>query len=208
MEIDGGDLEIVDQFCYLGEMMTCELGERQAAKVRIAGAWKKWREITSLLVNKTIPLRRRAGIYSTCVRPVMLYGPETWATTKAIEKISSSDQRIMRHMVHVRWEDRVPTEEGRRRCGVKDIIDVLRRNRLRWYGYVRRREDDHVLRRTSEMEVEGARPRRRSKETWKRCVEEDMRNEYKGGNCLQLKRARETHKPFNSIRNKDVKRRG
>ena len=30
MEVDEGDLEIVDQFCYLGEMMTSEwLQERQ-----------------------------------------------------------------------------------------------------------------------------------------------------------------------------------
>ncbi len=54
-------------------------------------------------------------------------------------------------MAHVRWEDGVPTEEVRRRCGVKDIKDVLRRSRLRWNGHVRRREDDHVLRRASEQ---------------------------------------------------------
>ncbi len=60
-----------------------------------------------------------------------------------------------------------------RRCGVKDVIEVLR-SRLRRCGHVRRREADHVLRR-SEMEVEGARPRGRPKETWKRWVEEDTR---------------------------------
>ncbi len=76
-------------------------------------------------------------------------------------------------MAHVRWEDRVPTEEVRRRCGVKDVKDVLRRGRLRWYGPVRR--DDHVLRIASEMEVEGVRPRERPRKTWKRYVEDDMR---------------------------------
>ena len=176
MEVDGGNLEIVDQFCYLGEMMACEGGAGEAARIRIAAAWNKWREISSLLVNKTIPLRNRAGIYCACVRPVMLYGAETWATTKVIEKkISSSDQRMLRHMAHVKWEDRVPSEEVRRRCGVKNIVDIMRRSRLRWYGHVKRREEDHVLRRALEMEVEGARPRGRPKKTWKRCVEEDMR---------------------------------
>jgi len=61
----------------------------------------------------------------------MLYGTETWATTKVIEKkIFSCDQRMLKHMAHVRWEDRVTTEEVRR-CGVNDIMDVLKRNRLR-----------------------------------------------------------------------------
>ncbi len=39
----------------------------------------------------------------------------------------------------------------------------------------KRREEDQILRRASEMVVEGVRPRGRPKKTWKRCVEEDMR---------------------------------
>ena len=82
--------------------MACESGAREAARVRIAAAWNKWREISSLLTNKNIPLKNRAGIYCACVRPVMLYGAETWATTEGIEKkISSSDHRMLRHMAHV-----------------------------------------------------------------------------------------------------------
>ncbi len=61
---------------------------------------------------------------------MILYGAETWATTKNIEKmIRSSDQRMLRHMAHMRWEDRVTSEEVR--CGVKDVIEVLKRSRLR-----------------------------------------------------------------------------
>ena len=39
-----------------------------------------------MLVNKSIPLKNRARIYCACVRAVMLYGADTWAKTKAIEK--------------------------------------------------------------------------------------------------------------------------
>jgi len=79
---------------------------------------------------------------------------QTWATTKVIEKkICSCDQQMLRHMAHVGWEDRVTTEEVRRRCGVKDIMDVLKRNRLRWYVHVRRSDSDHVLSKAAEMEV-------------------------------------------------------
>ena len=84
--------------------------------------------MSSLLFNKSIPLNNRASIYCACVRPVMLYGAETWATTKTIKrKICSYDQRMLRYMAHVQWEDRATT----RRCGIRDIIDVLKRNRSR-----------------------------------------------------------------------------
>ena len=77
--------------------------------------------------------------------------------------VTCRDKTII--MAHVWWEDRVTTEEVRRRCGVKDIMDVLKRNRLRWYGHVRRRGNDHVLSKAAEMEVEGVRPRGRPKKT-------------------------------------------
>ena len=176
VEVEGGNLEIVDQFCYLGEMVSCEAGAREAVKARIRTAWTKWRELSSLLVNRNIPLKSRARIYSACVRSVMLYGAETWATNKEIERmLNSNDRRMLRYMAHVKWEERVPSEEVRRRCGVEDVMELLRRRRLRWYGHVRRREEDHVLRRASEMEVDGARPRGRPKKTWITCVRENMR---------------------------------
>ena len=46
-------------------------------------------------------------------------------------------------------------------------MDVLKRNRLRWYSHVRRRDNDHVLSKAAEMEVKGVRPRERLKKTWK-----------------------------------------
>lgn len=157
--------------------MSCESGAERAARVRITAAWNKWREISSLLVNKTIPLRNRAAVYKACVRPVMLYGADTWATTLEIErKIRSSDQRMLRHMAGVRLEDRVSSEVVRERCGVKDIIEELKLKRLRWFGHVRRREGDHILRRAADMEVQrgvGA-TRGGTKKTWIGCVGDDM----------------------------------
>ena len=76
-------------------------------------------------------------------------------------------------------------------------------------GHVRRRDNDHVLSKAAEMEVEGVGPRGRPKKTWKLCVEQDMRErEYWGGKYSQPKRVEETHRPSNSVRNKkDIKQR-
>ena len=42
-----------------------------------------------------------------------------------------------------------------------------------WYDHVVRREDDHVLRRALDFEVEGQMKNRRLKRTWKKQVEEE-----------------------------------
>ena len=50
---------------------------------------------------------------------------------------------------------------------------VLQQNRLRWYGHVLRKEDDDWVKKCMEYEVEGPRPRGRSKRTWREVVREN-----------------------------------
>ena len=49
----------VKEFCYLGDLLDCEGGVDRSMRMRVAAAWRKWREILSLLINRGIPLRQR-----------------------------------------------------------------------------------------------------------------------------------------------------
>ena len=79
----------------------------------------------------------------------------------------------------VRWmcgfmlKDRLPSKEVTERLGVDYIVLILQQNRLRWYGHVLRKDDDDWVKKCMEYEVEGSRPRRRPKRTWKEVVRED-----------------------------------
>ena len=70
----GIKIEVVSEFCYLGDMLfsggDCEL----ASTVRCRTAWGKFRELIPILINKHHPLVSRGRVYSTCVRSVMLHG--------------------------------------------------------------------------------------------------------------------------------------
>ena len=70
-------------------------------------------------------------------------------------------------------KDRLPSKELRERLGVDDIALVLQQNRLRWYGHVLRKDDDDWVKKCMEHEVEGSRPRRRPRKTWKEVVRDD-----------------------------------
>ena len=48
-------------------------------------------------------------------------------------------------------------------------------NGVRWYGYVLRRNDGHVLRKALEFEVKGKRKRGGPKKTWKTQVEKESK---------------------------------
>ncbi len=62
--------------------------------------------------------------------------------------------------------------------------------RLRWFGYVRRKE--HILRRTLNLEVEGRRPLGRPKKTWrKKEGRREMRERRRREEVLSRKAKRE-----------------
>ena len=56
-----------------------------------------------------------------------------------------------------------------------EISKKVQEGRLRWYGHLLRREDDHVGRHAMEMEVQGRRRRGRPRKRWRDCVGEDLR---------------------------------
>jgi hypothetical protein len=46
---------------------------------------------------------------------------------------------MMQRLCRVSLKERIPNEELRRRVGVEGIMEVVRRGRLRWCGYVLRK---------------------------------------------------------------------
>ena len=80
---------------------------------------------------------------------------------------------MVRWMCGVKLKDRLPSKELRDRLGLDDIALVLQQNRLRWYGHVLRKDDDHWVKKCMEYEVGVPRPRGRLKSTWREVVRED-----------------------------------
>ena len=169
-------IERVDRFCYLGDMMSSNRGTTDAVRTRVKAMWSKWRQLSSLLLNKSIPLKIRGMVYRTCLRPVMCYGSETWAMTKANQSILEvTEMRMLRWMCRVKLEDQVSNIEVLERVDVEKLENILRRNRLRWFGHVERRGKGSVLKTVEDVEVDGVKPRGRPKNTWKKTIEEDLK---------------------------------
>ena len=71
VEVGNEKLEVVPEFCYLGDMLSAGGGCELAAITRCKCAWGKVRQLLPLLTNRQVPLRTRGKVYSSCVRSVM-----------------------------------------------------------------------------------------------------------------------------------------
>jgi len=57
------NLEVVDKFCYLGDMLNVDGDADAAVEARIQIGWNKFRQLVSLLTNRDISLIRRGRRY-------------------------------------------------------------------------------------------------------------------------------------------------
>ncbi len=140
----------------------------------VAAAWRRWREVASLLVNRSMGLKNRGNVWEACVRSALLYGAETWALKdRLMDLLRSCDHRILRYMAGVRWQDRRSSKEVAEMCEVEDLSVKLTKRRLRWFGHIGRAREG-ALSEVREMRVGGRRPVGRPRKKWSECVREDM----------------------------------
>ena len=176
IRLNGEDIKRVDKFKYLGSVV--EEGGDMEREVghRIQAGWNNWRLASGVLCDKKVPLKLKGKFHRTVVRPAMLYGTETASMKKTDErKMDVAEMRMLRWMSGVTREDRIRNEYIRGSTKVLEISRKAQEGRLRWYGHILRREEEHVGRRTMEMEVRGRRRRGRPKKRWIDCVREDLR---------------------------------
>ena len=83
---------------------------------------------------------------------------------------------MLRWMCGVTLRDKVPTVELRRRLGVDGVVEVMRRGRLRWFGYVERKEVDDWVSACRNLEVAGSRGTGRPRMTWRARLDGDMKD--------------------------------
>jgi len=60
-------LDLVDIFCYLGDMLSVIADADAAMETRIRIGWNKFRQLVPLLTNKDISLIVRGRLYRSCV---------------------------------------------------------------------------------------------------------------------------------------------
>lgn len=165
-------LEVVSEFCYLGDMLSAGGGCELATSTRCKVAWGKFRQLLPLLTNRHLPLPTRGRVYSACIRGAMLHASETWAmTADSMNRLRRNDHAMIRWICNVKIKDEVRSDSLLTRLGIKDVDSVIRAGRMRWYGHVERSEA--WISKASKLEVVAQKRQGRPKKTWEEVVKCD-----------------------------------
>jgi hypothetical protein len=178
--INGKKFEVVHEFPYLGALVDDKFNTGREIKRRIVTAQRAVFGLNHLLRAKSISRKTKFALYKTLIRPVAIYGSESWNTTKEEEEqLGIFERRVLRTIIGpVRLSDGCyRSRENRELYQVfqePDISSMVRIRRLAWAGHVVRREENHPLQQVFRGEFrDGNRKRGRPKNSWKDAVDKD-----------------------------------
>ena len=78
----------IKEYKYLGSTVQESSGCEKEVKKRVQAGWNKWRKVSGVICDRRLPARVKGKVYSSVVRPAMVYGLETVAVTeKQVEEM-------------------------------------------------------------------------------------------------------------------------
>ena len=126
-------LNKTNNFRYLGSKLTSTNIMEEEVNNRIANFSKNLITLYPLMKEKEIPRDVKVCIYTTVLRPVLLYGSETWTlTTILTSKIQATEMRVLRLIYGVTRRDRIRNDNIRQVLKVESVLAIIERNQLRW----------------------------------------------------------------------------
>nr|XP_027229376.1 uncharacterized protein LOC113821128 [Penaeus vannamei] len=114
---EGRRIQQSTEYKYLGSVFT-EGGTEQAVRQRVKEVWRKWTEVTGIVLDKKIPLKLKIMVYKTILRPVLLYRAETWALRRKEENLLERMEMRM-----VRWIAGISLRERRESADRSKIME-------------------------------------------------------------------------------------
>ena len=124
---DGKKIELVDKFCYLGDMIGAGGGVEEATRTRVKCAWGKFRELAPILTKRGVSLKIKGKIFKICVQRVLVYASETWALKVEDEqRLVRCENAMVRCLCGVSLKNRCSMAELRERLGIQDVLEVAR----------------------------------------------------------------------------------
>ena len=171
VKIENTKVPRIKKFKYLGSTVQESGSCDREVKKRVQAEWNGWRRVSRVICYRRLPARVKGKVYSSVVRPTMVYGLETMAVTKKpVKEMEVAEMKMLRFAMGVTRKDKIKNEYIRSTIKIEQLGMKMREGRLRWYGHVMRR--DKVCRKKDDRNgVTRKEEKRETKEKIFRCSE-------------------------------------
>ncbi|XP_062706099.1 uncharacterized protein LOC134287678 [Aedes albopictus] len=170
---------VVEEFVYLGSLLTADNNVSCEIRRRIISGSRAYYGLQKKLRSKKIHPRTKCTMYKTLIRPVILYGHETWTMLEEdLQALGVFERRVLRTIFggvqeNGVWRRRM-NHELAALYGEPSIQKVAKAGRIRWAGHVARMPDNNPAKLVFATDPVGTRRRGAQRARWADQVERDL----------------------------------
>jgi len=172
--LNGSPLEESQSFTYLGSIIDQQGGTVADVKARIGKARAAFIQLKNIWASRELSMTTKVRLFNSNVKSVLLYGAETWRTTKTtIEKVQTFINSCLRRILKIRWPDTISNANLWERTCQLPAEEEIKKRRSGWIGHTLRKLPTSVTRQALKWNPQGKRKRGRPRNTWRRDFEAD-----------------------------------
>ena len=94
--------------------------------------------------SSSVSRRTKVRLYKTLVKPVLMYGCETWKMNEGdAKRIDVFQNRCLRRIMKIKWQGKISNRELLKRANVERLSEEVRRRRWRFIGHILRKQPDN-----------------------------------------------------------------
>nr|VZI25879.1 unnamed protein product [Spirometra erinaceieuropaei] len=149
ISVNGTQLQVVENFPYLGSTLFCNTKSDDEVANRISKTSQAFGRLLSTVWNRHgLQLSPKLKMYKAVILPAQLYGAETWTVyAKQARRLNHFHLSCLRRILRLKWQDRIPDTDVLERTGILSIYAILRQIQLRWSGHLVRMDDERLPKR-------------------------------------------------------------
>ena len=175
LHIGNKDIQRVDNFTYLGSMVSVTGGTEEDIIARIRKAQQAFACLRAVWKATSLSLKTKIEIFNSNVKSVLLYGSETWRLTKTLlSKVQTFVNKRLRQILSIFWPNVITNEDLWLKTGQEDVAITIKRRKWKWIGHTLRREKENTTRIAMKWNPQGKRKQGRPKWSWRRTVNKEL----------------------------------
>ena len=176
--VNGQALKQVRSFKYLGSEIAENGDAGCEARARRMKGQAAFSALSRLWNDRNVTVATKMKVYMACVRPVLVYGCETWPLkAEHLKMLTAFEHRCWRRILHIPYTAHITNEVVRERVSVANTIDALiKHKRLTWFGHVARMDMARPPKATLFTPVPAQWKRRPGgqRKNWRKCLQNDL----------------------------------
>ena len=127
---------------------------------------------------KESSLKTKLRIFNSNVKTVLLYGCETWRTTKKmLHRIQTFINSCLRRIYKIKWQDKIRNEELWERADQDSVDKQILRRKWGWIGHTLRNPASSTTRQALTWNPQGKRKRGRPRNSWRRDTKAQLKQQ-------------------------------